>query len=51
MRLIWVLDPQARTVTAHRPGQPPHVFSPGDTLTADDVIPGFAAAAADLFRA
>jgi Uma2 family endonuclease len=50
VRLVWVLDPQTQAVTAHRPGQPPQVFSAGETLTADDVIPGFAAAVADLFR-
>jgi Uma2 family endonuclease len=49
-RLVWVLDPPTQTVTAHRPGQAPQVFSAGHTLTADGVIPGFAAAVADLFR-
>jgi Uma2 family endonuclease len=50
VRLVWVLDPPSQTVTAHRPGQPPRVFAAGETLTADEVIPGFAAAVADLFR-
>jgi Uma2 family endonuclease len=49
VRLVWVLDPQSRTVTAHRPGQPPRVFAAGETLTADDVIPAFAVAVVDLF--
>ena len=42
--------PKTQTVTAHRPDQPPRVFAAGDTLTADDVIPDFAVAVADLFR-
>jgi Uma2 family endonuclease len=50
VRLVWVLDPQQQTVTAHRPGQPPRVFTAGETLTADDIIPGFAAAVAELFH-
>jgi Uma2 family endonuclease len=50
VRLVWVLDPPTQTVTAHRPDQQPQVFAAGDTLTADGVIPGFAAAVADLFR-
>jgi Uma2 family endonuclease len=50
VELVWVADPDARTVTAHRPSQPPQVFAAADTLTADPVIPGFAVPVADLFR-
>jgi Uma2 family endonuclease len=50
VELVWVADPDARTVTAHRPDQPPRVFADADTLTADPVIPGFAVPVADLFR-
>jgi Uma2 family endonuclease len=50
VELVWVADPDARTVTAHRPNQPPQVFAAADTLTADPVIPGFAAPVAELFR-
>src|SRR6478736_5734768 len=32
--LVWVADPDARTVTAHRTGQPAAVFAAADTLTA-----------------
>jgi Uma2 family endonuclease len=46
--LVWVADPDARTVTAHRPNQDPVVFAAADTLTADPVIPGFAVPVADL---
>lgn len=49
VELVWVADPDARTVTAYRPGQPPRVFA-ADALTADPVIPGFAVPVADLFR-
>lgn len=50
VRVVWVADPDPRTVTAHRAGQPPRVFGPADTLTVPDVIPGFQASVADLFR-
>lgn len=50
VRLIWVLDPEPQTVTAFRPGEPPQVYGAADTLTADDVIPGFAVVVAELFR-
>ena len=46
--LVWVADPDARTVTAHRVNQPPAVFAAADTLTADPVIPGFAVPVAEL---
>lgn len=49
--LVWVADPDARTVTAHRPDQAPAVFTAADTLTADPVIPGFAVPVADLLPA
>ncbi len=46
--LVWVADPAARTVTAYQSNQPPAVFGPTDTLTAQPVIPGFAVPVADL---
>jgi Uma2 family endonuclease len=49
--LVWVADPESRTVTAHRADQPPLVFTAADTLTADSVIPGFAVSVADLLPA
>jgi Uma2 family endonuclease len=46
--VVWVADPELRTVTAYRPNQPATVFAASDTLTADGVIPGFAVPVADL---
>ena len=46
--LVWVADPDARTVTAHRANQAPVVFTASDTLSADPVIPGFAVPVAEL---
>jgi Uma2 family endonuclease len=50
VEIVWVADPEARTVTAHRSNLPPAVFGATDTLTADPVIPGFAVPVAELFR-
>jgi Uma2 family endonuclease len=41
VRVVWIADPETKTVTAHRKGIPPQVFTVNDTLTVDDVIPGF----------
>jgi len=50
VRVVWVADPARQTITAHRFHQPPQVFGPADMLTVPDVIPGFQATVADLFR-
>ncbi len=50
VRVVWVADPGKQTVTAYRPGRKPKVFARDDTLTVEDVIPGFQVAVADVFR-
>jgi Uma2 family endonuclease len=49
-RMVWVADPRPRTVAIHRPGQPVAMLGVGDTLTADEIIPGFAVPVAELFE-
>jgi Uma2 family endonuclease len=49
VKVVWVADPQRKTVTAYRRGQRPKVFKETDTLTVEDVIPGFRASVARLF--
>jgi Uma2 family endonuclease len=49
VRVVWVADPEARTVTVHRPGLAPQVLTDQDTLTIDDVIPGFRMPVRDVF--
>jgi Uma2 family endonuclease len=49
VHVVWVADPEAQTVTAYRPGMAPQVFGPQDTLTVDDVIPGFNMPVRDVF--
>ncbi len=41
VRVVWVADPIRRTVTEYRSGQTPQVFTEADTLTLEDIIPGF----------
>jgi Uma2 family endonuclease len=41
VRVVWVADPFNRTVTEYRQGIPPKVYGEDDTLTIEDIIPGF----------
>lgn len=50
VRVIWVVDPKKQTVTAYRQGRKPQVFKTKDTLTVEDVIPGFHMLVAEVFR-
>ena len=47
--LVWVIDPEFRTVTVHRPGQPQAEVSGAQELTGEDVLPGFRCRVADFF--
>ena len=50
VRLVWVVDPEARTVTAYtKPGEGRELWADA-TLTADDVLPGFACPVAEFFE-
>lgn len=49
-RAVWVADPQKQSVTEYRPGKKPKVHKIGDTLTIEDIIPGFRMAVADVFQ-
>jgi Uma2 family endonuclease len=47
--LVWVIDPERRTVAIHTPGLPEQVAYEGDTVDGAPVLPGFRVAVADLF--
>lgn len=49
-KLVWVVDPDDRSVSAYRSGEPVRVFQETDTLTGDPVLAGFSCPVADLFR-
>jgi Uma2 family endonuclease len=46
---VWLVDPDDRTVTAHRPGQPTQTFRSADTLDGGDLLPGFKLVVQDMF--
>lgn len=48
-RLVWVVDPERRSVAVYRPGQPAQTLTEGDTLDAAPVLPDFSTAARDFF--
>lgn len=50
VRLVWVADPLARRVTEYRKEVPPRVYREDDTLTVEDVIPGFSLSVRDALR-
>jgi Uma2 family endonuclease len=41
VRAVWVVDPRPRAITVHEAGGPARTFTEADTLTGDDVLPGF----------
>jgi Uma2 family endonuclease len=48
-RLVFVVNPRRKVVTVHRPGQPVTFLGIEDTLTADDIVPGWSLDVRDLF--
>jgi Uma2 family endonuclease len=49
VRLVWEVDPEARTVTAHYPDRPYATFGEDDMLDGGDVLPGFSCPVRDIF--
>ncbi len=47
-RVVWVVDPRARTLVVHEADQAPRTLGEGDTLTGGDVLPGFSVVVRDL---
>jgi len=48
--LVWVLDPEQRTVTVYRSLTDVRTLGPEDELTGEEVIPGFRVRVAELFE-
>jgi Uma2 family endonuclease len=49
VELVWLLDPEDRTVTVYRPDKRPYLVKAGEELTGDEVFPDLRCAVADLF--
>jgi Uma2 family endonuclease len=49
VRVVWVVDPETRTVTIYRQPGEGRVVWEDSTLTADDVLPGFSCPVAQFF--
>ncbi len=50
VELVWVADPASRSVHAYRSLTDVREFSSADTLTGDDVLPGFSVPVDKLFE-
>ena len=48
-RLVWVVDPKARTVTQYRSRTEIAILTAAETLTGGDVVPGFSVPVAEIF--
>lgn len=51
VRLIWVVDPEDRTVTVYRSPEEGRLLHEGATLSGEDVVPGFSVSVAEFFAA
>jgi Uma2 family endonuclease len=49
VRLLWVLDPDDRSLTVYRPDQPLRILGEADTVSGEDVLPGFSCRVSELF--
>ena len=49
-RLVWVIEPTAKTVTVYRSETDITFLQRGDTLTGEDVVEGFSCPVAQLFE-
>jgi Uma2 family endonuclease len=47
--LVWVVSPKQRTISVYRLGQPPVTLQESDTITGEDVLPGFSMSVAEVF--
>ncbi len=48
-KLVWIVNPDERSVLVYRQPQPDQLLKLTDTLDGEDIIPGFSLAIADLF--
>lgn len=49
-RLVWVVNSKNRSVTVHALGRAPQILQADETLSGEDVLPGFALPVRDIFE-
>lgn len=49
-RLVWVVEPRLRLVTAYTPDRSAHVYTEADEIDCGDVVPGFRIRVGELFE-
>jgi Uma2 family endonuclease len=49
VRMVWVVDPATRTVAVHRGGGTFRIYGEEDTLSGEDVLPGFVCKVSEIF--
>ena len=49
-RAVWLIDPDRREVTVHRPLARPRVLKGDDVLEGEDALPGFRIQVSKLFE-
>ena len=49
VRSVWVIDPDAATLTQHRPGEAPRTLAGSGEVVEESVLPGFTCRLRDLF--
>jgi Uma2 family endonuclease len=47
--MVWVVDPEDRTVTVYRSITNVRILEEADTLSGEDVLPNFACTVSELF--
>jgi Uma2 family endonuclease len=50
VRLVWLIDPEDRTVRIYRPGQPSQTITAEQEIDGGEALPGFRAAIRDFFQ-
>ena len=50
VRLVWITDPEARTITALPQSGPARTYTEDDTLDGGEVLPGFTCPVSDIFE-
>ena len=47
--MVWVINPDTRTVDVYRAGSPAEALADGDALDGGDALPSFTCAVSDIF--